>query len=205
MTKGFPVIAAALLMLVTTYLNAADHQFAASVENLKPYYLKEGIDLSVYSKVLVGNLKVGDSRVIAPPWYAANEKGAKKWELTDRDVEFLRQSYRAAMTQEIEKDDGYEVVETGGDGVIWLDMEIVTLMPYARKGEKVQVRGFGELRAQATLRDSVTGELLGIFEGPQQVGQEYQQNTRLNAENNLRALFEVWGSRMRRVMDDSRK
>ena len=54
------------------------------------------------------------------------------------------------------------------------------------------------------LMDGATGELLGIFEGTQDVGSEYQQNTRLNAENNLRALFDVWGMRMRKVMDDSR-
>ena len=88
--------------------------------------------------------------------------------------------------------------------ILVLDVEIITLMPYARKGEKVQVRGFGELRAQATLRDGATGELIGIFEGTQNVGSEYQQNSRLNAENDLRTLFDVWGSRMRRVMDNSR-
>jgi hypothetical protein len=47
----------------------------------------------------------------------------------------------------------------------------------------------------------MTGELLAIYEGKQEVGSEYQQNTRLNAENDLRALFAVWGGRMRTVMD----
>jgi hypothetical protein len=175
------------------------------VANLKPYYIKDDLDLSRYSKVYVDSLKVLDARVVAPPWFDGDDKGPKKWALTKKDTEFLRSSYRAAMIAEIQDKGGYPVVEELADDVIILDVEIVTLMPYARKGENVQVRGFGELTAQATLRDGMTSELLGIFEGPQDVGTEYQQNTRLNAENNLKALFQVWGERMRRVMDDSRK
>jgi hypothetical protein len=184
---------------------AADEEFAANVDNLKPYYIKEGADLSGYNKVLVDSLGVADARVIAPPWYQEEDQGPARWELTKKDVEWLRKSYRAAMQQEIETKGGYPVVSDIAADVLILDMEIVTLMPYARKGENVQVRGFGELKVQATLRDGMTSELLAIFEGSQDVGTEYQQSTRLNAENNLKALFQVWGARMRKVMDDSRK
>jgi hypothetical protein len=184
---------------------AADEEFAANVDNLKPYYIKEGADLSGYNKVLLDSLGVADARVIAPPWYQEEDQGPSRWELTKKDVEWLRKSYRAAMQQEIETKGGYPVVSDIAADVLILDMEIVTLMPYARKGENVQVRGFGELKVQATLRDGMTSELLAIFEGSQDVGTEYQQSTRLNAENNLKALFQVWGARMRKVMDDSRQ
>lgn len=188
---------------------AGAHQSEASsttnVENLKSYYIKEGLDLSRYNKVFVDRLKVIDARVIAPPWYEGDNKAPRKWRLTNKDVEFLRDSYRTAMIERLQAG-GYEVVEgIETDDVIILDMEIITLMPYARKGEDVQVRGFGELKAQATLRDGLTSELLAIFEGPQDVGSEYQQNSRMNAENNLKELFDVWGDRMRSLMDNSRK
>jgi hypothetical protein len=184
---------------------AADENFAAAVENLKPYYIKEGADLSGYKKVMIDSLGVADVRVVAPPWYQGEDQGPAKWELTKKDIEWLRKSYRAAMQQEIEGKGGYPVVTDIAADVLILDMEIVTLMPYARKGENVQVRGFGEMKVQATLRDGMTSELLAIFEGSQDVGTEYQQSTRLNAENNLKALFQVWGARMRKVMDDSRQ
>jgi hypothetical protein len=184
---------------------AADEEFAANVDNLKPYYIKEGADLSGYNKVLVDSLGVADARVIAPPWYQGEDQGPAKWELSKKDVEWLRKSYRAAMQQELEAKGGYPVVSDIAADVLILDMEIVTLMPYARKGENVQVRGFGEMKVQATLRDGMTSELLAIFEGSQDVGTEYQQSTRLNAETNLKALFQVWGVRMRKVMDDSRQ
>jgi hypothetical protein len=197
------------LMLGISQAAVADEEFAANVENLQPYdklqpyYIKEGVDLSIYTKVLVDNLGVADARVIPPPWYAGEDKPAK-WALTRKDVEWLHKSYRAAMKQELETEGGYPVVTEMAPDVLILDVEIITLMPYARKGEKVQVRGFGELKVQASLRDGMTSELLAIFEGSQDVGTEYQQNTRLNAENNLKALFQVWGARMRKLMDDSR-
>ena len=195
------------LLLPAPLAWSANHtaELEAYIENLKPYFVNEKADLGQYDKVLVDNLKVGYAKVIAPPWYKDEDKGVRKWQLTERDITFLRSAYIDAMTSALQADDGYEVVTEGGPGVIVLDMEIVSLMPYARKNENVQTRGFGKLRAQATLRDGVSGELLAIFEGTQEVGSEYQQNTRLNAENDMRALFEVWGVRMRRVMDDSRE
>jgi len=184
---------------VTAY--AADAAFNPRVQDLRPYYRTEGINLADYNSILLGSLGVDDARVVAPPWYEGEDRGPKKWKLTDTDIRFLQESYAAAMKEEIESKGGYPLVTESGDGVLMLDMEIIYLMPYARKGEDVTVRGFGEILVQAQLRDGMTGELLAIYEGKQDVGSEYQPNTRLNAENDLRALFSVWGGRMRTVMD----
>ena len=193
------------LILGVSQAGAVDERFAANVATLEPYYIKEGVDLSIYNKVLLDNLGVADARVIAPPWYQGEDQVPAKWELTRKDIEWLRKSYRAAMKEQIETKGGYPVVTETAPDVLILDVEIITLMPYARKGENVQVRGFGELKVQATLRDGMTSELVAIFEGSQDVGTEYQQNSRLNAENNLKALFQVWGARMSKLMDDSRQ
>ena len=195
---------AALIIGISQSL-AVDEEFAANVDKLKPYYVQEGADLSRYNKVLIDSLGVADARVIAPPWYQDEDQGPTRWQLTKKDIEWLRKSYRSAMQDEIETKGGYPVVTEIADDVLIIDVEIITLMPYARKGENVQVRGFGELKVQATLRDGMTSELLAIFEGAQEVGSEYQQNTRLNAENNLTALFEVWGARLTAAMDASRQ
>jgi hypothetical protein len=155
-----------------TLVHAESHISTSSIQNLKPYFINEDAELSRYNKVFVDNLKVIDARVIAPPWYDGDNKSPKKWRLTQKDIEFLRESYRTAMVEHLNAG-GYEVVEAiESDDVIILDIEIITLMPYARKGENVQVRGFGELKAQATLRDGLTSELLAIFEGVQDVGSE---------------------------------
>ncbi len=183
---------------------AGSHESIAATKQLDPYYIKEDVNLGVYNKIFLEALQVNYARVIAPPWYEGDSKNPQKWRLTDKDDEFLRAGYRAAMVEALEEG-GYPVVnQIDDDDVLSLTMKVITLMPYARKGQDVQVRGFGEMTVQATLRDGRTGELLAIFEGPQDVGSEYQQNTRLNAENSLKELFDVWGQRMRKVMDDSR-
>jgi len=177
----------------------------STVQNLAPYYQKDGSNLSAYDKVLIDTLGTRNARVIAPPWIEGEDRSPKKWKLTDSDIQWLRKSYQAAMKAQIEANDGYEIVANPGEGVVILDVRIVSLMPYARKGEKVTVRGFGELVVQAQLRDGLSGELLAIFEGPQEVGSEYQQNSRLNSEQNLSNLFNVWGARMRMLLDRSRQ
>jgi hypothetical protein len=192
------------LLLVTSTALASAHEDSAGVSQLQPYFVKEGLDLAGYDKVLLDSLKVRDAKVVPPPWVEGKDRGPKKWKLTKKDEEFLRESYRAAMKQEIAEKGGYEVVTEPGEGVLILDVSIITLTPYARKNETVLVKGFGELLTQAQLRDGMTGELLAVFEGVQEVGSEYQLNSRLNAETNLRALFDVWGSRVRGMLDRSR-
>ncbi len=204
MRSVLSVVATLLCFTLSTGSVMAGGHEIGNVEQLKAYYIKEDLDLSQYSKVQVADLKVSYARVIAPPWHEDHNKQAKKWALTNKDIEFLRKSYREAMTDALEAEDGYPVVSEAAADVIVIDIEIITLMPYARKGENVQVRGFGELVAQATIRDGATGNLIAIFEGSQDVGSEYQQNSRLNAENSLRALFDVWGARVRAVLDNNR-
>jgi hypothetical protein len=116
----------------------------------------------------------------------------------------LRKSYREAMQAEITGKGGYPIVAEPGKGALILDVAIIYLMPYARKGEEVETRGFGEMLVQAQLRDGMTQELLAVYEGKQEIGSGYQQNTRLNNENSLRELFQVWGTRMRGILDSQK-
>jgi len=175
-----------------------------TVRDLDVYYEREDVDLADYNAILIDSLGLDDARIVRPPWYDGEEKNPKKWRLTDSDIKWLRKSYRETMTAAITDNDGYKVVTEPGEGVLVLDIEIIYLMPYAERGEKVTTRGFGEMLVQAQLRDGMTGQLLAVYEGKQDVGSAYQENSRLNNETRLRALFEYWGSRVRGIMDASR-
>jgi len=52
------------------------------------------------------------------------------------------------------------------------------------------------------VRDAQSGTLLGIYEGPQEVGKEYNENTDFARQQNLKLLFESWGARVRNAMDE---
>jgi hypothetical protein len=75
-------------------------------------------------------------------------------------------------------------------------------MPYAEIDQKVTTRGSGEMRIQAELRDAQSEELLAIYEGPQEVGQNYKANTDFARIENLKGLFDFWGRRIRELMDE---
>jgi hypothetical protein len=192
------------ILMTASPVFAAGHEGGDEVSQLVPVFVKEGLDMRSYDKVLLDSLKVRDAKVVPPPWIEGDARNPKKWRLTSKDEEFLRDSYRTAMKQEIAGEGGYEIVSEPGAGVLILDVSIITLTPYARKNENVVVKGFGELLTQAQFRDGMTGELLAIYEGVQEVGSEYQQNSRLNAETSLRLLFEIWGTRVRGMLDRSR-
>ena len=191
MLLGFPMLAA-----------AGAHSSETVVRDLDVYYEKEGVSLADYDAILIDTLGLDDARIVAPPWIE-DDGGPKKWALTNSDAKWLRKSYREAMQEEITANGGFAIVDEPAEGVLMLDIEIIYLMPYARKGDKVTTRGFGEMLVQAQFRDAMTGELLGVYEGKQDVGSEYQQNTRLNNENSLRDLFEYWGARVRQIMDEA--
>jgi hypothetical protein len=182
--------------LIATSAYAVD---MSEVENLDPYFEKAGLEISAYDKVLIAPLGVGATFIVPPPWVTGADASAKLWALTEADERWLRESYQQAVRAEIGQE--FEVVDEAGEGVLIVRIELISLMPFARKGEDVQTQGFGVIVAQAQLRDGNNGELLAVYEGPQRVGQEYQQNTRLNAETSLTKLFEIWGARVRIYME----
>jgi len=171
------------------------------IENLAPYFEREDLDFGDYSSVLIAPLSVADARVLPPPWVTGKDASPKKWKLTASDVKWLRESYQSAMREQISGDGGYPIVEQPEEGTLIIRVELVSLMPFARKGERVETQGFGVIVAQVQLRDGMSGDLLAIYEGPQRVGTEFQANTRLNAENRLIEIFTIWGKRLRNYME----
>ena len=83
-------------------------------------------------------------------------------------------------------------------------MTLLTLTPYASTDEKVMTKGSGEITVQVQLKDGNNGALLGIYEGIQPVGKEYQEHTLLTADNNLKVLFSIWGRQARKILDTAR-
>ncbi len=192
-----------LLLAGVASLAAADDLYKIS-KALTKFYEKPGLDISRYDAVMIDTLGVADARIIPPPWVEGKDRNPKKWQLNSKDIQWLKDSYRAAMKEQIEASGDYAVVSGPRPEALILDVKIVSLTPYAQRGEDVITRGSGELTIQAELRDSMTGELLAIYEGDQDVGSEYQQNVRINKEHNAQRLFAAWGEKVRLMMDESR-
>lgn len=160
-------------------------------DELRITYLRDGVDLSKYTQFVLKPLNLDGTRIIPPPWI--EDADPRTWQLGDRNRRFLKTAYQLAMTAGLEKSGEFNVVEKPFRGSLELEVKLISLTPYARAGESVKTKGFGELAFEAAMRDARTGELLALFEGTQQVGEDYQENTEFNQGHNFAEHFRQWG------------
>jgi len=165
---------------------------------LRAEYQRPGIDYTQYRALLINDLDVSDTKILPPPWKADKPF---KWKVPEKSLEALQVAFRESMRDQISANNGYPIVTEPGPGVMEVSVRIVSFMPYADRKEKVTTRGSGEMVIHVELRDAQNEELLGIYEGPQEVGQSYQPNSDFSRQKNLKALFDSWGRRMRQALD----
>jgi hypothetical protein len=77
---------------------------------LTQVYEKDGFNIGRYNQVMIDTLGVADARVIPPPWVEGKDRNPKRWQLNTKDIQWLKDNYRAAMKEQIETVGGYPVV-----------------------------------------------------------------------------------------------
>lgn len=174
-------------------------EFAAP---LNVQYERPGVDFAKYDKLIINDLDVDNTKIVPPPWA---DRETFRWNISARNVGALQKEFHASMYDQISANGGYDIVTEPADGVMELTVTIVSFMPYAERKEKVVTKGSGEMKISAEVRDAKTGELLAIYEGPQEVGKEYDENTDFARAQNLKKLFDSWGRRVRIAMDEDRR
>jgi membrane peptidoglycan carboxypeptidase len=172
-------------------------EFAAPLK--VEYERPPGVDFSQYDRLIINDLDVNDTKIVPPPW---TEGQTFKWDISERNVGALQQEFLESMEDQISGNGGYPIVTEHEEGSLELTVRIISFMPYAERKEKVITKGSGEMRISAVLRDGQTGQLLAIYEGPQEVGSEYNENTDFTRGKNLKKLFDSWGRRVRLALDE---
>lgn len=177
--------------------------FSASVlaqTDMKPTWVKEGVDWSQYSKFIVKPLDVEEVRLIPPPW----AENPEKWELDMDKINAVQAIYRDVVKAEL----GYPIVYTPAPDVLELDVEILSITPWVRPGSdlmqsgmQVMTMGTGELTASVEIRDAQTRELLLMISSEKTVGDEYKEFTRANNAANIEKMFKGFAHRLRNAMD----
>jgi hypothetical protein len=168
---------------------------------MKVDYKNPGINFSQYDSLLINDLDVSNTKIVPPPWKADKPF---KWEVSAKNVTALQAAFRESMHDQISANGGYPIVTEPGSGVMEISVRIVSFMPYADRKEEVTTRGSGEMRIHVETRDAQSEELIAIYEGPQEVGQDYGPNSDFARQENLKALFDFWGQRIRIAMDKGR-
>jgi hypothetical protein len=198
--KSMRAVVATLGLLSSAFLTAAsaEEDTADFAAPLHAEYERPGVDWSKYDKLIINDLDVSRTKIVPPPW---KDQKAFRWEVSEKNVAALQEEYHKSMEEQISGDDGFEIVTEPGDGVIDLTLEILSFMPYADRDEKVLTKGSGEMHINVMVRDARTGQLLAIMEGPQEVGNNYDENTDFSRRTNVKMLFDSWGARVRIAMD----
>lgn len=165
---------------------------------LKVEYERPGNDYAQFHSLRINDLDVSNTKIVPPPWKADKPF---KWQVSDRNIGALQAAFHESMRDQVSANDGYPIVAEPGPGVMEISVRIVSFMPYAERKEKVTTRGSGEMRIHVEVRDAQSDELLAMHEGPQEVGREYRTNSDFTRHENLKALFDFWGRRIRVAMD----
>jgi hypothetical protein len=163
--------------------------------------VKPDLDFSKYGKFMILPLDMGETVIIPPPWAEGSAAHPRPWKIKDKNLTFLNAQYRDAMKTQLQEKGGYALVDEAGDDVLAVEIEIISLTPWAERGEKVITMGSGEMTFRAELRDSMTRDLLVIYEGDTPVGKDYQENTDFSVQQNVNALFNEWGEYLRLALD----
>jgi len=174
---------------------------AASDIVIEASYVRPTANFSSYDKFLIRPLDISDARVIPPPWVEGEAGKQHPWKISEKNARFFQQTYYDAMRKQLEELGGYTLVTEPTANAIEVEIEIISLTPYAKPKDKVITRGSGEMTIRANIRDSLTGNLLVIYEGDTQVGQDYQEFTEYTIDQNLQALFSSWGEYLRLALD----
>ena len=196
-STGPKLITGLMLLLVTGAVMAKN--------TIPATYVKEGVDLSVYNKVMVKPLSLDNVEVLKPVWEEGNDD---VWAFNPENRSAIQKWFLDAMQQEIGGNGGYPLVNASGDDVLRVEVEVLSITPYVKPGTQssdsdhvIETLGSGDIVISAEFRDSKTRELLVLIEGERTIGEEYRELSAENHIKNLKGMFTKWGKKVREALD----
>jgi hypothetical protein len=176
-----------------------------AAKTLPASYVKPGIDLSTYTKVLVKPLNMDNIEVLKPVWEQDNDE---EWSFNPENRAAIQEWFMDAMQEQIEKKGGYAMVSEPADDVMRIEVELLSITPYVKPGTpasdgkfNISTLGSGDVVVSAEFRDSKTRELLILIEGERTIGDQYKKLSRENHTQNVKDLFAKWGKNVRKALD----
>lgn len=167
-------------------------------------YTRPNTDFGSYNQFLISPLDMSDMKIVPPAW--VTDSKPHKWQLSEKDVEYIRSLYQEYIANGIRSGKKYDVVSEQAPNTLEVDVEIIRLIPWAKKGDKsAKTKGSGEMKFEVVFRDALSGDLLAIGEGLQNVGENYQENVPINHEHNLKEHFFTWGQSLSDALAKQKK
>ena len=179
---------------------ASQSAIAGEIISVDKNFASPIISLSGYNKVYIQELDLSHTKIISPPWI---DKDSFHWKVTDSNKMHLKERFQKGVAAGLTENNGrYEIVGKEGKGVLIVDVEIISFMPYASQEDtEVTTKGAGEFHLSVQLRDGKSRSLIHIFEGTVAIGSDYQPNTAMERAKDAKVLFKAWGKSLRKKLD----
>jgi len=198
-STGSRLITGLMLLVVSGSLLAKD--------SIPASYIKPGIDLSAYAKVMVKPLNMDNIEVLKPAWEQGNDE---EWSFQQGDAALVQEWFLDAMQKELETKGGYALVADPAADVLRIEVELLSITPYVKPGTphkdgdfETVTLGSGEVVMSAEFRDSSTRELLILVEGERPIGEKYRDLSPENHAKNIKGMFAKWGQKIRAVLNEA--
>jgi hypothetical protein len=189
-------------LVAAVSLMTAVGAWAQSETTLAPAYAKPGVNLRAYQQFLISPLNLSETRVVPPPW--VENPNPREWEMTRKNRDLLTSQFASAVRDGIASEGKFKVVTEPTPGTLQVEVHLISLTPWASRDETdAQTLGTGTLTFEAHIRDAPTGELLFVFQGTQQVGRDYQENTAINRVAGVTDHFTSWGRNVSRRLSEA--
>lgn len=178
--------------------------------DLDMVYLREGASLAKYSKVMLDPVEVSFDK----NWDPKRTTSIMSSHRVDTDAirEGLAKLARDVTRRELERKDGYPLVDEPGEDVLRVRAKIVDLYINApdtmTPGTRIYVLSAGEMTLVAELYDSVTNTLIGAVvdrrRGLEQGPFDFQIANRVTNTAEADRILSIWARRLRNALDKAR-
>lgn len=177
---------------------------------LDALYVRPDVKFGAYTKVLLRPVHVSFRDTWRP------ERAGTPFRLSEADMNRLKQDFESTFMQvfgsEMQADEGFELVEAPGPGVLEVRAEVTDLfIPapdlsyYSTTRTRTFTREGSEMTLIAEVRDSVSGEILSraYDEGRVMRNPIFDEANRVTNRMDARRIISMWATQLRSTLDTS--
>ena len=182
-------------------------------EPLQIAYLKPDMNLDGYTAFMLDPVAVAyQMDPGGRTGTGAAAAGGANFALTPTQMEELKGFFREAVVEALSGDGAYRIVETPGPDVLRITAQLIDLIVRTptQPGSSTlgTTRSYGEVTLVLELRDSQSGEILGMAADRQDPtrtsGREFVEIQPSRIRTDTRRLFEYWADILRESLDELR-
>ncbi|WP_018275051.1 DUF3313 family protein [Teredinibacter turnerae] len=162
----------------------------------------QGYSAAMFADLDLTNLEIDRSRLRA---------NSEKWRFERRDRQRMEEQFAEQLALLFAGKSVHLKQAAGpGTGVLTIEFALTRYKPNAPKdalrdrpiGSTYITEGAGRLYMQARVRDSVSGELLALLEDDRELGQEWEEDNRVNNARRFEQGLGVWLRRLDAAVAD---